>query len=382
MKLMILLSRFPYPLEKGDKLRAYYQIKYLAQYHEIVLCCLTDKKIDPNDLDQLKPFCSDILIIKLNKFELIYRLVLGIFQKKPWQVNYFYQKHAQKKIDLFIEKHLPKHIYCQLIRVTEYVKKYTIIPKSLDYMDALSAGAEKRQEKSSFLLKFLFKEEAKRLKKYEQTIYPYFQYHTIISSQDKEKLQLPIQIIPNGVDTEKFKPIDLTKKYDIVFTGNMSYPPNVDSAIYLAKEILPLLLKDFPAINILISGANPVQKVKNLTNKYITVSGWVEDISLSYAESKIFVAPMRIGSGLQNKLLEAMAMKIPCVTTPLAHKALGDVSDAVICAKNNEEFVIQIYKLLTDEKYYEYTAQKGYNFVKNQFNWDSHCEKLNKMITY
>ncbi|PCJ85488.1 MAG: glycosyltransferase, partial [Flavobacteriales bacterium] len=316
MRILVLLSRVPYPLEKGDKLRAFHQIKRLSEKHEIILCCLNDKKLHPDAISQLKPFCKHLEIIQLNKFSIFLNLLLGLFRLRPLQVSYFHHKMAQKKFDRLIEIHLPKRIFCQLIRTTEYAKKYTFIIKTLDYMDALSKGAERRIENASFYMKPLLKVEAKRLAKYESEIFNHFEQKTIISAQDKKFIQHPnkeeITVIPNGVDTAFFRPMECEKKYNLVFTGNMSYPPNVESAIYIAKKIIPIIIKKFPEIKLLISGANPAMVIKMLQSKNITVSGWVDDIRQSYAAAKIFIAPMRTGTGLQNKLLEAMAMKIPC----------------------------------------------------------------------
>ena len=102
----------------------------------------------------------------------------------------------------------------------------------------------------------------------------------------------------------------------------MSYPPNVNAVMYIAKEIFPLLLKHKPDIKLLIAGATPTNAVKSLANANIHVSGWMDDIRDAYNESSIFLAPLQIGTGLQNKLLEAMSMELPCITSALANNAL------------------------------------------------------------
>ena len=182
-------------------------------------------------------------------------LFLNIFSNKPWQVSYFYHKNIQKEIDRIIEKHLPKHIFCQLIRVTEYVKKYTIIPKTIDYMDALSKGIERRISVSSLLFSWHLKKEATRLKVYENETFKLFTNKLIISNQDKLLMEIEhkneLIVLPNGVNTTYFHPIKTPLKYDLVFTGNMSYPPNVDCVVYLVQEILPLVWKKHPHTSLL-----------------------------------------------------------------------------------------------------------------------------------
>lgn len=387
MKILVLLSRVPYPLDKGDKLRAYNQIKRLSKSHEIILCCLNDSKLHKEAITNLKQYCTEIEIINLSKLAIVFSVFFGIFSNKPLQVHYFYHRHAQKKIDKLIEKHLPKHIYCQLIRVTEYVKKYTVITKTLDYMDALSIGAARRATNASLFLKIVLKIEAKRLSRYEKEVFGYFNNKTIISEQDKalishlDSYRDEIKVIPNGVDTDFFHPMERKKDFDLVFTGNMQYPPNVESAKYIVKYILPLLKSKYNGINILISGVNPVMGVRALQAKNIKVTGWVEDIRESYARARIFIAPMQTGTGLQNKLLEAMAMKIPCITSALANNALGAIpGKQALIGTEPAEYATHVIALLENDKLYTEIAENGYRFVIDNYNWDSITDKLNDLI--
>lgn len=386
MKILVLLSRVPYPLEKGDKLRAFNQVKRLAKHHEIILCCLNDGKLHKDAIEILTPYCKELIIIPINKLSIFFNVISGLFSSKPFQVSYFYHKNAQLIIDRLIEKHLPKHIYCQLIRVSEYAKKYTIIPKTLDYMDAFSTGMVRRAESAPFYLKLLFKSEALRLKNYESVIFTKYENKTIISEQDKQLIshhhKEKIMVIPNGVDTDFFKPLERKKDFDLVFTGNMNYPPNIESAYFLSKEILPLLFKKNPGIKLLISGADPAMKVRMLVSGNITVGGWVEDMRESYARAKIFIAPMRTGTGLQNKLLEAMAMGLPCITSTLVNNALEAVpGEEIMISDSPRSYADCIEKIISDPVFYNKIAENGYRFVLRNFNWDKTVDKLNSIIS-
>ncbi len=145
----------------------------------------------------------------------------------------------------------------------------------------------------------------------------------------------------------------------------MGYPPNVDAAEYLAKEILPQVKKAISRCPIATCRRNtdPACK-KNLENESVVVTGWVDDIRQCYAQAKIFIAPMRIGTGLQNKLLEAMAMKIPCITSPLAFSALNaKKNEDILVGENVEEFSNLIVNLLNDNTLSAKLAEAGYQFV-------------------
>ncbi|PCJ27445.1 MAG: glycosyltransferase [Flavobacteriales bacterium] len=386
MKIFILLSRFPYPLEKGDKLRAFHQVKELSKNHEIILCTLTDEKVEQSSIDILSKFCSVIEVIKLPKWKVYWNLLFQLlFTDKSLQVAYFYNSSAQKKIDNFILKYQPDHIYCQLIRVAEYVRK-SKVKKTLDYMDALARGMERRVEDAPFYLKWFLKTETIRLKRYEHFIFEDFDNHVIISEQDRRLIvnvnNDNVVVVPNGVDYDTYKHKELTKEYDLIFTGNMAYPPNVDSVIYLVNNIMPLVWKEQPNIKLVIVGAQPSSKVLKLKSNRVIVTGWVEDISQYYSKSKIFVAPMQIGTGLQNKLLEAMAMKIPCITSELANNALGANHDEEILIGNSEiDYTHHIIRLMKDVNLQKEIAQKGYQFVKENYTWEGSTSVLENLIT-
>jgi len=385
MKILVLLPRVPYPLEKGDKLRAYNHIRYLSKNNEIILCALNDTRIHPDALKNLKPFCKSIHIISISKLRIAWNLFTALFKGIPFQTGYFYNRKAQKLIDKIIAQENPDHIFCQLVRVAEYVK-YQGIPKTLDYQDVFSKGIERRIEKASFYLKPLFNAEYKRLLKYEKQVFSWFNNKTIISRPDRDFIPHPekdkIIIIPNGVDYEFFKPLKREKKYEIVFIGNMGYPPNVDAAEYLALKILPLVQGSKPKARLLLAGASPDSRILALQSDNIQVTGWVDDIRECYAQARIFIAPMQIGTGLQNKLLEAMAMKIPCITSPLANSALGAEDRKEILVGNTPaEYAAHIINLLDNASFAEEIAEAGYRFVIGNYDWAGATSKLEELMT-
>lgn len=379
--MVIILSRFPFPLEKGDKLRAYHQIVGLSRHFEITLICLTDKKISDSNKQALKPYCEKIYVFKLNKLIQLVNLTFATLTDTPFQIAYFWQYHIQRKISIILNETNPNFIYSQLIRTTEYVKNYHACPKILDYMDAFSKGIERRIPDQPFFAKPFFKQEFFRLKNYERKIFEYFEEHIIISEQDRNYIfhnrADEIAIIKNGISEHLLEnKFFVEKKFDLIFTGNMNYPPNVAASIYIAKRILPLLDKK---VNFLVSGVNPNKSVLKLKSSKIAITGWVENISESYLQSKIFIAPMFLGTGLQNKLLEAMALGIPCITTTMANTALGaKPEEAILIADNEYEFKTQIERLLNDDFLYKKISENALLFVKTNFSW----EKLNEQLTH
>ena len=388
MRIFVILSRVPYPLEKGDKLRAYHQIVQLAEQNEIVLCALNPAgKMDKQKaFSALQPYCRSINFIDLPLPGKLWNILLAFFKGLPLQVGYFFNASAARRIKKLIDTYKPDHIYCQLVRTAEYAKDGSI-PKTIDYQDVFSYGVKRRMETAPFYMKPVLKLEYHRLVKYEQKIFHRFNYKTIISKPDRDLMPLlekekeKIHIIPNGVDHDFFSPKDAQKKFDLVFTGNMAYPPNVNAAGFLVHKVMPIVWKERSETTVMIAGATPDRKVTALKSEKVTVTGWLDDIRDAYAGARIFIAPMQIGTGLQNKLLEAMSMKIPSITTPLANDALGAVSgENILVGATAEELAGHILDLLRKNELSEKIAENGYRFVKQAYSWKEATARLDRLM--
>ena len=377
MKIFVLLPRIPWPLEKGDKLRAFNQIKQLAKNNEVVLCALnTDKKVSKEEaFKALQPYCISVTFIDISKLSILINIIKAFFKGLPLQCGYFYNAKAHKKIHNIIKKHKPDMLFGQLLRVAEYMR-HENTSKSIDYQDVFSMGMKRRSEIAPFYMKPFFNMEYRRLRRYEHDIFDDFDVKTIISVPDRNLIDHPkkdeILIVPNGVDHEYYTPRECEKKYDIVFTGNMSYAPNVNAVEYLANDILPLVWKKLPDAKMYIAGATPDARVKKVASDRIIISGWLDDMRDAYAQSKIFIAPMRIGTGLQNKLLEAMAMRLPCITTTLANNSLlaSEDKNEILVGNNEQQLAEHIITLLTNKDKADEIAQNGYDFVHRVYDWE------------
>ena len=388
MKLLVLLSRVPYPLEKGDKLRAYHLVSRLAERHEVYLFCLSDARVKEEHIEHLRRFCKHIEVVHIPRWRIVLKLLKAVFTRLPFQVAYFHHGHAQDRIDKVLAEFDPDHVICQLVRTTEYVRDRYGLAKTLDYMDTLSKGMERRTETAPVHLRPVLRAETRRLIRYENLMFDQFDHAVIISAQDRDYIYHPLRdqmaVVPNGVDTAHFVPQDVEPTYDLLFTGNMNYPPNIDSVLYLVQKVLPIVRAARPGTSLLISGVDPSPSVRDLSriDPLITVTGWVKDIRSSYAASRIFVAPMQIGTGLQNKLLEAMAMRIPCITSALANNAVGaPPEEAILIGNTPEEYAELILRLLADREERDRVAENGFQFVRANFDWDRSAELLERLIS-
>lgn len=384
MKIFILLPRIPWPLEKGDKLRAFNQLRSLSETNEIHMCALNDAKIHPDTNKALGQYCKSVHILPLPFGERIINVVKSLFNGKPFQVGYFYNKANAKEVKSLISEIQPDRIYCQLLRVAEYVKDQKI-RKTLDYQDVFSKGVERRISSAPFYMKALLRSEYKRLLRYENKVFSMFNEKTIISIPDRDLIPHPdrnkIHVIPNGVDTDYYKAVEATKDFELLFTGNMGYPPNINCAEFLVKKIMPQVWQKMPNAKLMLAGANPSTSVLSLAAKNITVSGWVHDMRECYGRAQIFIAPMQIGTGLQNKLLEAMAMKLPCITSTLANSALhAKENEEILTGDSPVEYSTHIINLLNRPQKATLLAEQGYLFVLKNYKWNVINENLNRII--
>lgn len=380
--MVVITSRFPYPLEKGDKLRIYQQIKQLSKHFEIHLISTNEHIVSQAQKDELNSFCKSIHIFPISPWQKAVGIFWRFFDEKPFQVGYFYHYTIQRKIDKLLKTIQPDRIYCQLIRSAEYVKNYHNCPKTIDYMDAFSKGMERRAKSASLLKRMIFQSEWKRLSSYENSIFEYFEHRTIISEQDKNyifhKKKDTIQIVPNGVDELFFEKENKQKDTDIVFIGNMGYPPNITAVQFLVNNILPLLPTK---TTVKIAGSSPTSEVYKLASDKVEITGYIDDIRDAYRSARLFVAPMFLGTGLQNKLLEAMALGIPCITTSLANNALGAIPEKMILIANTpEEFAQQIQRLLSDSDLYKSISQSAQDYISQHFTWETTTQKLIDLI--
>ncbi len=381
MQIVFVTPRFPYPVEKGDKLRAFHQIRTLSQHCDVHLVALSHHKVTPDDLTAMKPFCKTIKVFYVRKWLLPLQMFLGWMEGLPLQVSYFFDRTIKRSVQHYIIHLEPDHVICQLIRAAPYVRALPFA-KTLDYMDVFSVGMVQMAEKYP-LFSFLFRSEAKRLAAYERTVYKDFDKHTIISLQDRDRLKLAahdqVLVVPNGVDERFIPPHNKnTPSFDIVFVGNLGYGPNQDAARYLVRQLMPSLQRRGLQPTLLLAGARPGRGVKKLASRDgVEIRGWVDDIRDAYADGRIFVAPMFTGLGLQNKILEAMAMGLPCVTTSMVNNAVGAAAGKeILVADTLEGLAEHVQNLMGNEQLYSEIASAGRAFILAHYQWEDHVQKL------
>ena len=388
MKLAVLTPRFPLPLNKGDRLRIFHQLGLLNEHFDIDLHCLSFRRITSDELSELKSRCERVTVHQLSWTKALFRMGWSLFSRRPFQVLLFTERRLVRHIRAQIMARKPDVLFAQMVRTAEYVKDLDAVPHVLDIMDTLHAGAEREAEHAPWWKRPLLQEEGRRLLRYEHRMPHYFDACTIISEQDRQLLPHPdrsnVHVVPNGVDTDYFTPesnppaLAGRKTYDAAFCGNLGYAPNVVAARFLVNEVAPAFARIAGRpLSLLICGAQPAVSVLALQSNDVDVIGDVADIRSAYLSAPIFVAPMLVNTGLQNKLLEAMALRRACITTPRALAALGThVETAVTTAADAAAFAAELHRLGSDEEALTRMGHAGAQLVKQHFTWQAASVKL------
>lgn len=384
MKILFLTSRFPYPPHRGDKLKIFNIIKQLKMRgHEITLLSFISSTKEYEYIPDIKKYCKDVYIVYLHPIKSLFNCMLGTISKLPFQIYYYKSKRFKKLLNTLLDNNEYHIIHTHLIRMAQYTHNLNS-NVVLDLTDAGSLYLQRFYNNTyNILLKYLLKIEITRLKKYENIINS-FRLAMVCSDVDREYLldQSPnakIKILYNGIDSDYFinREETIPDKHRLIFTGNMTYFPNIDGAIYFAKEILPLISKKIPKIKLFIVGKNPPKKIKKLENEQITVTGFVEDIKEEYLKSKIAISPIRFGAGTLNKILEPMALGIPVVSTKIGVEGLPFRNgEDLIIADTPEDFANGVINLLNNDDLYRKIAANASMVVHSLYSWNKITKSL------
>lgn len=390
MKILFLAQRVPFPPNKGDKLRSFNEIKFLSQKHEVHLACLTDQKSDNQYQEELLKYCSSVEIIYLPRIVAKLATLVALFSKKPLTLaNFHSSKFAGKVLSMLQDRQFELiFVYCS--SMAQYVEKTTKVPRFIDFVDV---DSEKWAQYACYArppMRWIYQLESKRLRAYERLLSRTFQHGFLVSAKETEDFQrlvsraLPLTPIVNGVDSELFQPA--TEPYspnNLVFTGAMDYFANVEAVLYFAREILPLIKNSVPDVIFYVVGSNPTQELIALAKAtpHIVVTGYVDRVQPYFARSSVFVAPMRIARGLQNKILEAMAMGVPVVTSPLGYEGILAVPDRdLFVADQPNEFAEKVVRLIKQPEIRNRMAINGRLVIETSYQWGKNLAALDSII--
>lgn len=330
--ILVLSSRIPYPLIGGDRIRIYNFGKHLSADYDVDLLALHSGRVEDQWLEALRKAFRKVILFPVHRHQLISNAFRGLFSSKPLQE--FYYKFDD--VSAWIESHMHVYdgVFANHIRMSHYAEDKPI-PKWLDLHDAVSFNYSGALGRTKGIWNLIYRFELPRVLASELNAVEKFDKSFIVSERDKEFLvrhggnREKIVVAPVAVPDDLLnRSLGDSEKNLICFVGKMDTVANVDAVCSFAFEVFPLVRKIRPEIHFLIVGANPTSKVKRLASlEGIEVTGWVQDPHAVLARSKVVVAPMKIGAGMQNKVLEAMALRRAVVTSSLAADGIGGVPD-------------------------------------------------------
>ena len=399
MNILYLAHRIPYPPNKGDKIRSFNQIKALSDEHQIDLVCLAD---DPGDLQykkHLTEYCRKVEVFPLVPTRAKIKGALNILTGGTISTAYFYQSRAQKAVDWLLSQNSYDAVVCFSSVMAEYVFRSgcgtgdaTLL---MDFCDVDSDKWRQYSVDARFPLNFLYDLEFKRLLKYEKKVNQEFDRSIFVTQQEAELfLQLcpeakDLHIVQNGVDHLFFSsqsdfPVLEKDRPTIVFTGAMDYHANVDAVVWFCEKMWPTIKAEIPDCCFYIVGSKPTAAVRELESSYddVVVTGFVDDIRSYYALADVCVIPLRLARGVQNKVLEAMAMGKAVVTTDKAASGVGAISGEHLLTGNEpNELVSQTLCLLSQRKQCQYFGNKAQAFVKDGFDWGNNMKQFATLLS-
>ena len=380
MKILFVAPRMPFPPLKGDRVRPYNFVKELSGRHSIDLCTFCEGEEDMSGISEMRKYCRNVETVQLSRFSSYINTARGLINFRPLQVNYYYSGEMAKKIRAMSTSNNYDVVHFVLNRMTPYRRFCNGEKVVLDHIDALSLNMIRRaKNEHSILKKAVFNYEAFNLSGYEKRIRGTYDASIVSSKIDKDALgDDTIEVIPNGVDTGYFRPVSRDKDIDFIFTGNMNYFPNVNAALYFAEEILPKILRTRPDASFYIVGIDPSKEVRALHDgKNIIVTGFVDDIREYMNRSRVFVAPLRSGSGIQNKILEAFACGVPVVSSTCGNAGISAKDgEHLLIADDPMRFVSALIELLDNKEKRDSLSEKARCLAEKEFSWSKSTRLL------
>jgi len=393
MNLLVLVHRIPYPPNKGDKIRSWNEVRHLSERHRVHLGCLVDQEEDGSHVETLRARVASLEAVPLSPRRARLASLTAIAGTKPLSVRYF----ASTRLRAWVADTLRREAIDAVLVFSSQMAEYVMdvdLPRVMDFCDVDSEKWREYASRAPRLVRPVYALEARRLAAYERAILERFDASVLVTARERAlwshlpaDLQSRVHVIPNGVDLKYFAPGALRPSpppdpHALVFTGAMDYYANVDAVTFFAHEVLPRVRQSVPQARFLIVGNRPTPAVQRLAQlPGVVVTGFVEDTRVYYAGAAACVVPLRIARGIQNKVLEAMAMGRPVVVSPAAGASLGARSGReVVIAEGAEDFAAQVVGLLRDPARAEAVGAAARRFVERKYVWERAMTRLESLL--
>ncbi|MEE9355078.1 MAG: TIGR03087 family PEP-CTERM/XrtA system glycosyltransferase [Methylococcaceae bacterium] len=392
--LLFIVHRIPYPPNKGDKIRSFHFLKALTKHFRIYLGSFVDDREDWQYANELKKLCEEVFLLDLNPLQAKISSIEGFFTGQALSLPYYKNKQFQSWIDNTVrQKKIKKALIFSSV-MAQFIRSEHNLELVSDFVDVDSDKWAQYAQKKKWLARFVYQRESKKLLKFERNVAKISKSITFVSENEAELFKnlapesiSKITFVNNGVDLDYFLPASkyefpyIHDEFVITFTGAMDYWANCEAVIWLANDIFPKILNANPLSRFYIVGSQPTKAVLALSEKEgIIVTGRVDDIRPYIAHANLIVAPLRIARGIQNKVLEAMAMEKPVVVTPAAIEGIPiSGQEDVIVAEQPDEFAKNVIKFMSGSNSPK-ISKANRAFIIDKFGWEACTDKLLTLI--
>ncbi|MCX7879744.1 MAG: glycosyltransferase family 4 protein [Ignavibacteria bacterium] len=375
------MPRMPYPTIGGDRLKNYHLLKILKKYFEIDLIVLADEKYSEESEVFIKQHSSSYKIFYFPKYRLYLNALKSFLNRKPLQSNFYYFKKLKRYVDSKIDS------ADLIISITQRMAEYVLDsnkPLLLDMADSKGLVYLYSYSKTSSLFwKLIYAIEYPLLLNYEKKLIEKFDATFLFNKKEVDYFNSPKVVwIPHGVNQDLLYYEKVDPKYSnfISFFGKMDYQPNIDAVKWFIQNVFPHLPE---SINFQIIGARPKPEVVDLQkiSNRIVVRGYLDDPYVYLKSSFCCIAPMQTGGGIQNKILESLALgTIVLTTSHSAYPVVGTNSDVLLIADKAEDWVRIIRDIYENPQKYDYMKNKAREYIKNNFTWEIYEKKYIETI--
>ena len=393
-ELLFLAHRIPYPPDKGDKIRSWHFLTHLARRYRVHLGCFVDDPRDWQFRDVLRELCGECCFVRLDPRLATLRSARGLLNGRPLTVPYYFDRRLDRWARDILARPQVTHSFVYCSAMAQYMTRHDGRRIVADIVDLDSEKWADYARNAPRSRRWLYRREAATLREVECSIASTFDATLLATEAEATLLRRAapeasdrIRCVGNGVDSDYFSP---DRHYDnpfqpgvvtLVFSGAMDYPPNADAAIYFADTILPAVRRRLPAARFAVVGSKPRPEVMALASREgVAVTGRVPDVRPYLAHASAIVAPLRIARGVQNKVLEGMAMAKPVVASLTALGGIAaKVGTEILRAETPDEFADAIYQVVTTER----GADIGRNArrrVVADYSWSASWDRLDDLL--
>jgi sugar transferase (PEP-CTERM/EpsH1 system associated) len=370
------------------RVRPFHIIMELAKRHDVTVVALEDSPEAARcDTSELADAVSDFRLIPHSKFKGYCGALTALPTRTPMCTSFCKSALMSRTVAQLLRDSDFDVIHVEHMRAARFAPKGNGIPVVFDAVDCLTdLFSQMARSRGGSVGRLLMAEEAWKLRRYEPRVMRRFDKVIVTSDAEQEKIAgldnaIKAEVVPNGVDTEHFAPEGAVRRpARLVFTGKMGYMPNAQAVLWFAENVLPGLQGKFADLEFVIVGKDPSPAVRKLDELAgVSVTGYVDDTRPHVDCSSVAVAPMQIAVGVQNKVLESMAMGLPVVTTPIAAQALGTDCPGIVQCRTAEDMIVQICRLIEHPDNAAEIGRLGREEVKTRFSWQASVARLEQI---